>query len=844
VGKLAGVALQKIPFLKNNLDKPIGKFLTESNWFRRLTNKERGLIVQSIESMQKAGLKDAQILRVLKKQDMGEFEKFVAEKGYRKGEIAKEAVPSKEPIISEPVAKSAVEVKPTAVFKGWRETAKGDHIALYNVEGGRLDKSTVTSATLKKEGIEIPKTPTFEEWSKKPPEKPKIAPTIEEKPKAIGKDTSIIIDNKEVKSISTFANGKTIHFKDGSWYDAVNAKTDAEAIKQAKEYYKEYPQAIGKATEVEKKVTPKEFEEKKAEGGKEKWKIVDPETNKPIETFHVKGGFGESLKPVKFSGKIYHAATWDGLLNLKQFVAPHETINFATARNSNRVFGGSHGRGTVLVLNVKNKIGKYSPVDADSGKFYGWDEFRTSFRGDNDFWDKVEEIRITQKTYDKFKSFKNSKNYNEKQFYNYVFKPNKNLFRIVEDISVIEPKYLPKQSPSSLVKVAPKVKPTPKAKPPYHDYLNILLDEVKEGGVVRIPHEEGGYRRASTYPEFMQKKGWTGKEVARAIELELKGEKLGVRQQEIVDAALSEAKERYRHDVEEYAKIREEAIEEAKADGIKERDLEESLKREITDEIAKEAEFAKAERESIQRETNSFFEEDISFKPEEIEKPTQTTILKAKPKFKLKAEEAPPKLRGRGIAEKELRQQFIQRQIKHLEDRLKKASAKSIEAPALINQIAKLKEGEFDYVTQELWEEYKQKAKPTVTFPTEKIKTETTGEQVSLLPKKKGEQITIEEKLSKKEIKKRAISGRKIPPRPLVNPHASALKQDKQLRRQQAWDKKYGEMKEEETTTSGVMAMAESGRRKILSKVVEYLKGLKETISLKQYLTALNYLSE
>jgi len=35
-----------------------------------------------------------------------------------------------------------------------------------------------------------------------------------------------------------------------------------------------------------------------------------------------------------------------------------------------------------------------------------------------------------------------------------------------------------------------------------------------------------------------------------------------------------------------------------------------------------------------------------------------------------------------------------------------------------------------------------------------------------------------------------------IPPRPLVNPKASALQQDKQIRRQQAWDRKYGKLAE------------------------------------------------
>jgi len=90
----------------------------------------------------------------------------------------------------------------------------------------------------------------------------------------------------------------------------------------------------------------------------------------------------------------------------------------------------------------------------------------------------------------------------------------------------------------------------------YRDYLNVLLDEVKQGEVVRIPHEEGGYRRTSTYPDFMKKKGWTGKEVAIALEKEIKSEKLGSRQQEMVDAALSEAKSRWETDFEEWSKLK------------------------------------------------------------------------------------------------------------------------------------------------------------------------------------------------------------------------------------------------------------------------------------------------
>lgn len=49
--------------------------------------------------------------------------------------------------------------KPTAIFIGYQENVPGKPpLALYNVEGGKLHKGTVTAETLKANGIEIPKT--------------------------------------------------------------------------------------------------------------------------------------------------------------------------------------------------------------------------------------------------------------------------------------------------------------------------------------------------------------------------------------------------------------------------------------------------------------------------------------------------------------------------------------------------------------------------------------------------------------------------------------------------------------------------------------------------------------
>jgi len=49
-------------------------------------------------------------------------------------------------------------MSPKAVFLGLWDVPGKEPIALYNVEGGRLNHSTVTKSTLNKEGIAIPKT--------------------------------------------------------------------------------------------------------------------------------------------------------------------------------------------------------------------------------------------------------------------------------------------------------------------------------------------------------------------------------------------------------------------------------------------------------------------------------------------------------------------------------------------------------------------------------------------------------------------------------------------------------------------------------------------------------------
>lgn len=61
----------------------------------------------------------------------------------------------------EKMKKSGIEKVPTAEFIGYQERVKGLPFALYNIEGGKFDKSTVSARTLVRLGIMIPETPSI-----------------------------------------------------------------------------------------------------------------------------------------------------------------------------------------------------------------------------------------------------------------------------------------------------------------------------------------------------------------------------------------------------------------------------------------------------------------------------------------------------------------------------------------------------------------------------------------------------------------------------------------------------------------------------------------------------------
>lgn len=61
------------------MTKPIMRLLKESTWFRRMTNKERGLTLQTVNQMKEAGLADAQILKNLRNRNRTEYKAYFDE---------------------------------------------------------------------------------------------------------------------------------------------------------------------------------------------------------------------------------------------------------------------------------------------------------------------------------------------------------------------------------------------------------------------------------------------------------------------------------------------------------------------------------------------------------------------------------------------------------------------------------------------------------------------------------------------------------------------------------------------------------------------------------------------
>lgn len=105
---LALKAALKYPWLTKPRKGPI-KTLFESNWYRRLRVKERGLIVQNIDDMIKGfearGMTEGEILRALQRHDLTDL-------AYKRFAKAQKITPEPEVIIPPEPPKKPVEVKP------------------------------------------------------------------------------------------------------------------------------------------------------------------------------------------------------------------------------------------------------------------------------------------------------------------------------------------------------------------------------------------------------------------------------------------------------------------------------------------------------------------------------------------------------------------------------------------------------------------------------------------------------------------------------------------------------------------------------------------------------------
>lgn len=135
---------------------------------------EGGKIIAPAQNFSKsrpAGPWDANVSSDLKKKTAEEIQYELARNKFNMG---RDLPGDKKPVIKDywiidasgnkklnPKYQPVNQGNPTAVFKGWQEDGDGGHFALYDIQGGPLDKSTVSDRSLKAAGIPIPETPKF-----------------------------------------------------------------------------------------------------------------------------------------------------------------------------------------------------------------------------------------------------------------------------------------------------------------------------------------------------------------------------------------------------------------------------------------------------------------------------------------------------------------------------------------------------------------------------------------------------------------------------------------------------------------------------------------------------------
>ena len=99
-------------------------------------------------------------------------------------------------------------------------------------------------------------------------------------------------------------------------------------------------------------------------------------------------GFGKTLEETKITSKLYRKVSADNMMNEGELCTSTE--------NSTKLIGVGD---FCLVYESKERLGSYTNMDADAGKNFGYDEFRTelytsdvSFIIYPDFWnDEIDE---------------------------------------------------------------------------------------------------------------------------------------------------------------------------------------------------------------------------------------------------------------------------------------------------------------------------------------------------------------------------------------------------------------------------------------------------------------------
>jgi len=174
------------------MSKPILEVLRKNPWFKKLETKVKGTVIRSVEGMQKAGMSEAEILKVLRKRNYAEYEKFKSESIKKR---AKGLVPEKL-ALEEPVAARPPKEGPPDFKKMQTDLDKG-RISIDNL----IIKRDAIAKTYP-ELVDVFNRMIIDEAAKKPfvpepepiieltevveaPTEAKIAPTIEERVTAI-----------------------------------------------------------------------------------------------------------------------------------------------------------------------------------------------------------------------------------------------------------------------------------------------------------------------------------------------------------------------------------------------------------------------------------------------------------------------------------------------------------------------------------------------------------------------------------------------------------------------------------------------------------------------------------